>query len=184
MGVPKALLCWNGETVLSRLERLLARHASRMVVVVGHEPRVRPQRGEAIRNPNPERGMLSSLQCGLRIVEKEADAVIFLPVDYPAIQESTAAALIAAFEARPSAAFAIPRHQGRRGHPVLMAKRIFPDVLALGAGAQARDVVHARGAETIYADVADEAILLDADTPADYEALVRSRAPGTRGQSR
>jgi molybdenum cofactor cytidylyltransferase len=178
MGAPKALLEWRGQTVLARLERLFARHADRVVAVTGHEPRVQPETAEAIRNPRPGRGMFSSLQCGLRVAAGWADAALFLPVDYPAIQEATVAALVAAFEAHPAAAFVIPRFEGRRGHPILMARRVFPDMLALDAAAQARDVIRARREETVHVDVPDEAILLDIDTPADYEELAARFSPG------
>jgi CTP:molybdopterin cytidylyltransferase MocA len=72
MGQPKALLEYKGETFLHRLAGMLDEVCGRVVVVLGYdEERVRaavPEGAETTVNPAPERGMLSSLQCGLRAV--------------------------------------------------------------------------------------------------------------------
>ena len=70
MGRPKALLEYEGETFLGRLQRIFLEHTDPVVIVLGHDagnlrwlldPRVK----QAL-NSDPERGMLSSLQAGLR----------------------------------------------------------------------------------------------------------------------
>ena len=72
MGQPKALLEYKGETFLHRLAGMLDEVCGRVVVVLGYDAeRVRaavPAGAETTVNPAPERGMLSSLQCGLRAV--------------------------------------------------------------------------------------------------------------------
>jgi molybdenum cofactor cytidylyltransferase len=75
------------------------------------------------------------------------------------------------------AAFVIPRCGGRRGHPVLMRGGLVGEMLALGEGATARDLVHARLTETVYVDVEDRRVGMDLDTPGDYEALKREELP-------
>jgi molybdenum cofactor cytidylyltransferase len=179
MGQPKALLDWNGRTILERIERLFAPYAGRLIIVTGHEPLVKPSIGEAVRNPDPGRGMLSSLQCGLRAAASGVDAAIFLPVDYPAVQPGTIAALRDAWHAGPASAFVIPRCGGRRGHPILVTRRMFPELLALEPAAQARELIRSRRDETVYVDVPDEGILFDIDTPGDYQALLRRSPAGT-----
>ena len=72
MGTPKALLQLNDETFLDRLIRLFSEVCSPVIVVLGDQAdqiRSGIRRGSEARfvvNPDPERGMLSSLQCGLR----------------------------------------------------------------------------------------------------------------------
>ena len=61
------------------------------------------RRGGAARfvvNPDPERGMLSSLQCGLAALPPEAEAVMFMPVDQPDLERSTLEKLIGGFQRR------------------------------------------------------------------------------------
>ncbi len=91
MGTPKALLRFQNETFLDRLIRVSSPpFAIPIIVVVGeHADQIRSgiQRGREVLfavNPDPERGMLSSLQCGLALVPPDADAAMFLPVDHPA----------------------------------------------------------------------------------------------------
>ena len=70
--------------------------------------------------------------------------------------------------------FAIPRYRGERGHPVLFRAPVLAEFLALPAGAAARDVVHAYASRTVYVDVDDFGVVRDADTPEDYEALLKA----------
>src|SRR5580700_4426144 len=92
MGTPKALLRFQNETFLDRLIRLFSAVCDPIVVVVGeHADPIRSgiERGRDVLfavNPDPERGMLSSLQCGLAMVPPGAEAAMFLPVDHPDIE--------------------------------------------------------------------------------------------------
>ena len=114
MGSPKALLPLNGTTFADGLIDAFA-PCDDVIVVLGHDAqRIRAGISRPARfvvNPNPELGQLSSLQCGLRAVTG-ADAVFFTPVDYPAISRRTVELLLAR-----SGTFAMPRFEGRRGHP-------------------------------------------------------------------
>ena len=172
MGRPKAALDYHGETFLGRLQALFLANCNPVVVVLGHDaetvralldPRVR----EAL-NDDPERGMLSSLQAGLQLL-KEAERVLFLPLDYPAIQPDTIAKLCAT----PASRIAMPRFEGRRGHPVLISQPVAHELLALPSTGAARDIIRSHNHEILYVDVNDPAILVDVDTPEDYQVLSR-----------
>lgn len=176
MGTPKALLKIDGETFVDRLARLLAGACDPIVVVLGHETgRIQSgmERAGAVRfavNPDPERGMLSSLQCGLAALPQETGRALFTPVDYPNIQASTIAAL-----ARIDAPVALPVFAGRRGHPVCVSRAVIEELLALPADAQARDVIRAHRGATAFVEVNDPGILLDVDDPEAYRALLEAR---------
>jgi molybdenum cofactor cytidylyltransferase len=171
MGRAKALLTYGNETFIGRLQRILAEHCSPVAIVLGHQAElIGPMLDRRILtavNPDPERGMLSSLQTGLKALG-EPGRVLFLPLDYPAIDPSTVALLCAA----PPCLIAMPRFEGRRGHPVLISRTVIEELLALPHGAAARDVIRSHDADIHYVEVTDPAILVDVDTPADYEALV------------
>jgi CTP:molybdopterin cytidylyltransferase MocA len=168
MGSPKAFLDYRGETFLGRLTRMLRVYCESVFVVAG-APLEAPGT-QVVVNPAPERGMLSSLQCGLAaaVAAGTKQAVAFTPVDYPAMEESTIEAIVARWSGE---LLRIPRHQGRRGHPVLIARPIISEILALPDGAQARDVVRRHETDIVYVDVNDPGILADVDTPADYERI-------------
>jgi molybdenum cofactor cytidylyltransferase len=123
-------------------------------------------------NPDPGRGQLSSLQTGLAALPAQVDGFAFIPVDCPAVEPETVAKLVRAFEQRSaSTLFVIPRQSGRRGHPVLAARSIAGEFLALPSTAEARDVVHAHVDRTEYIDVGDAGIFTDVDDPEAYRHL-------------
>jgi len=177
MGTPKALLEFQGETFLDRLIRILGHVCDPIVVVVGkHGDRIRAgmvRRREVLfaENPDPDRGMLSSLQCGLSLVPPEADAAMFLPVDHPNIEIATVEILAAEFQTR-RAPVTVPVYAGEHGHPVCIARALVEELLALPPEAKASDLIHRNVARTIYVPVSDAAVITDVDDPAAYADLV------------
>jgi molybdenum cofactor cytidylyltransferase len=97
---------------------------------------------------------------------------MFTPADYPSIASETVARLAALFrQSKPL--LVVPRHNGRRGHPVCCARELIPEFLSLPAASQAREVIHRHARETLYVDVDDPGILRDIDDPAAYAELSR-----------
>jgi molybdenum cofactor cytidylyltransferase len=169
MGRPKALLTFQGETFLGRLQRIFGSHCDRVFVVLGYQsellrPHLRADCVEVL-NPSPERGMLSSLQAGL-LAAGEC-SILFSPVDIAAVAEDTVQRVVT----MPNCPIALPRFRGTRGHPVRISPRIAQEMLA-GHG-PARDVIRSHNLEIVYADVDDPGILADVDTEEDYAALQR-----------
>ena len=177
MGSPKALLDYRGETFLNRLVRVLGSECNPVIAVLGyHSDAIGAQTAGKVRfvvNPEPERGQLSSLQTGLAAVPKEVEGFLFTPVDSPAVRETTLQQLVARFRTRNAETqFVIPRHEGKRGHPVFAAPALLAEFLALPLTAQAKDIVHAYVPRTEYVDVDDPGILADIDDRAAYRKLV------------
>ena len=176
MGRPKALLPFRAETILDRLIGLYRGFCDPVIVVLGHAPgTIREgiaRAGEVsfVVNPDPGRGQLSSLQRGLSALSGES-MFLFQPVDYAAVSEETIAQLLAAMKVA-SPLLAIPRYNGKRGHPVACAATLRAEFLALPPTGAARDIVHAHRVETQYVDVDDLEILRDIDSPEDYRRLV------------
>src|SRR5262249_4125127 len=110
---------------------------------------------------------------------------LFTLVDHPAVEPATIDALLAGPSAEPdqprgSAAtmlaahlplVRVPRHGGRRGHPIWFSRDLIPEFLALTATGAARAVVRADSAETEFLDLDDPGILADIDDPAAYGKL-------------
>ncbi len=166
MGRAKAFLEYRGETFLARLVRIFRTFCDDVIVVTNEAFPV--QEARVVVNHAPERGMLSSLQCGMAALDPAAAAVAFTPVDQPAVLESTVNRVIQGWRGE---LLRIPTYAKRRGHPVLVARSIVPEFLSLPPGAQARDVIHQHEADIVYIDTNDPGVVRDVDTPADYEAL-------------
>ncbi len=175
MGSPKALLDFRGQTFLDRLIRCFAEQCSPVMVVLGHEPEIvragvrTVDAATFVLNAQYHLGQFSSFQCGLRAVPADADGVIFTPVDHPNIEPATLARLIDS-----AAPIAIPRYLERHGHPVLCARSLIPEFLALAPDDQAPTVIRRHASEIRYVDVADAGILDDIDDPEAYHRLLAS----------
>jgi molybdenum cofactor cytidylyltransferase len=177
MGTPKALLKFQVETFLDRLIRVFSQVCDPIIVVVGlHADQIRSgiERGRQVLfavNPDPDRGMLSSLQCGLALVPPDRVAAMFLPVDHPHIEVSTMETLAARFRAD-RAPVTVPTYAGEHGHPVCIAKPLIAELLALPPEAKASDVIHRHVPQTVYVEIADPAVVTDVDDPAAYADLL------------
>jgi molybdenum cofactor cytidylyltransferase len=115
--------------------------------------------------------MLTSLQAGLRAVPDDCDAVLFTLVDHPAVQPATIDAVLGS-----DAVIAIPRCENRRGHPVLIRRRIMEEFVAETPQSKVRDVIDRHAAEIEYIDVADPGISDDIDDPGLYASLLAREA--------
>lgn len=176
MGRPKAFLPFRGGTFLSEIARTLGERCSTVIAVFGYDATrliemARPFGVQAVENPDYPLGMLTSLQAGLRAISSGCDAVLFTLVDHPAISRSTIDALL-----RSGAPIAIPRFQGRRGHPVLIRRAICDEFLLEPPQSKVRDVIDRHAAGIDYIETSDPGISDDIDDPALYEQLLAREA--------
>ena len=187
MGTPKALLQLEGRTFLDRLMRLFAEVCDPVVVVLGsHASQIRagidPPPGVVFtENPDPDRGMLSSLQCGIDALPAPDSPLLFMPVDHPNLRLSTLQSVAAAFHLG-GARVVVPTYEGAHGHPVCVDSTLVSELRALPAEARASDVIHRYTGETLYVEVDDPAVTTDIDDPAAYAELL-SGGPAASGLS-
>ena len=172
-----------------------ARAAGGRIIVVGGErfedlrELLKPSAGGAgnekrkivmVRNPDPGRGMLSSVQTGAAEVQTER---YFIALgDMPFVSGSTYRKLMkAAVETDGDPAggadtVIVPRRNGKDGHPVLLSQQHTAAVLKADCGTQTpRDVLGPFPKR--YVDVDDKGIKLDLDTPADYRRICGTDLP-------
>jgi len=180
MGTPKALLRFQNETFLDRLIRLFATVTSPVIVVLGHQAdqiRSGIERASEVTlavNPDPERGMLSSLQSGLQTLPPQTEAVMFTPVDHPNLLPATLVKLAARFE-NDRAPVIVPTYASEHGHPVCIARALADELLALPPTAMASDIIHKYVSRTSYLAVDDPAVTSDVDDPEAYAGLLARR---------
>jgi molybdenum cofactor cytidylyltransferase len=177
MGQDKALLSYRGRTFLETILATLRRTGlSPLVVVLGHHAdviqRAVPLEGcSVVVNREYRLGQTSSLQAGLRaLASSEAEGVLMHLVDHPAVAADTIRTLVGAF-ASSRASVIVPTLGGRRGHPVLFARPLFAELLALDPAQGANTVVRRHQETTLFVPVDDEAILADIDDPESYRRL-------------
>ena len=160
LGRPKADLILGGERLLDRAVRLLrAGGCDHLVAVVRRGTTV--EGVHVVENPEPERGMGSSLQLGLRAAVG-GRAVVTL-VDLPGLEPDSVRRVLAA-----EAAVAVATYHGRRGHPVAFRADVWDEIARNAQGDQgARAFLRQR--PDLVVDVACDGDPADLDTAADLE---------------
>ena len=173
MGEFKLLLPWDGTTVIGRVVATLeSAGVPDIVVVTGHRADLVAQSlaGSTARfafNPNYAAAeMMSTIQVGLRALGPQAEAALICLGDQPQMEASTVSALVAEASREGWNAITIPSYGMRGGHPILLARVVWPDVLS--AAGTLREVVHADRSRVYYRPVATTTVLADLDTPEDY----------------
>lgn len=175
-GFPKALARLDGETFVARIARTLAEGGcDDVVIVVGepHEAAIRAALPGArfASNPDPSRGMRSSIGVGLDAVG-DADATLIALVDQPRVRADTVRALLAAR----GAPLVRPRVDGRRGHPFLVRRELFARLRDAPPELNARDVLG--DAPAVDVDVDDAGVMDRLDTGQAIHAIGAERPAG------
>jgi molybdenum cofactor cytidylyltransferase len=176
MGVPKLTLPWGQGTVIGQVISVLQEAGLGDIIVVtgGAESLVREalqdKAVQFIHNAAYASGeMLASVQTGIAAaLRKPADAAMITLGDQPQIQGEVVRALLYRWQTRPGGIL-IPSYQMRRGHPWILRRGLWPEVLALTAGETLRDFLKVNAQEIDHLPVESDSILQDLDTPEAYK---------------
>jgi molybdenum cofactor cytidylyltransferase len=159
-------------------EQALASKATGVIVVTGHQADLVEQalsglKVKFVRNPDFAGGLASSVKAGIAAVPANADGAIVCLGDMPLISAQLIDRLIETFAPDRGQLIAVPVSDGRRGNPVLWARRFFRELMTLDGDIGARHLI-AKHAEAV-AEVAVEGhgAFLDIDTPQALEAARR-----------
>jgi len=152
LGSPKQLLPFRGTTMLGWVVDQ-AQHAEQLdevVVVLGRaaeEIRERVGFGAArvIENPMFGEGCSSSYRTGIGALKAESTAIMILLGDQPGITPEIIDRLAAAWRAHESP-IALCSYEGRKGHPMIFAQSMFPQLMDLHGDKAAWKLVDANAA--------------------------------------
>lgn len=140
-------------------------HSFTVVLAADADPRLREvveREGAVIAvNPDPERGMLSSLQCALAS-PPAAGVCLVMPADMPFVRASTVHAVIDAARDGRSVS---PRFEGRGGHPVALSHTLRTVIMVAPADTSLKPLLYAD--DPVLLDVDDPGILKDVDVAGD-----------------
>jgi molybdenum cofactor cytidylyltransferase len=174
MGRPKMLLPWGESTVIEQvITTFLKAGVEDLVVVTGGarehvESVISPYPVRKVYNNDHAAGeMLSSIQCALRVISNESEATLIGLGDQPQLQEGSVRLICEAY-ADNASPLIVPSFQMRRGHPWLVARPLWSEILALRPPESPRDFLNRHADEIRYVSVDTPSVLADLDTPEDY----------------
>lgn len=122
-----------------------------------------------LRNDNYETTqMFDSVKIGLEYLKSKADTIFFTPVDVPLFTSGTVSKM-----AEINAPIMIPVCCGTQGHPIALGSHLIDSILSDSGERGLRGAIEACGESITYVDVEDAGTIHDADTPAEYEELLR-----------
>jgi molybdenum cofactor cytidylyltransferase len=180
MGRPKALLPIEGQKFIERIIRVIGQsRVGRTIVVLGHHAdelrgQIEHLPIQMVLNSDYQKGQLSSLQAAIRHIKNDdrCDGMLVHLVDHPFIDVALLDALIQRFY-ETKKLIVVPRHKGKRGHPVIFSRDLFEELLNAPIDQGAKAVVNAHREETLEIEWQDQGITLDIDTPELYRQHVR-----------
>ena len=179
-GANKLLTDVAGQTLVSRaVDAVLASRARPVVVVLGHEAaKLRAAVGDRpvtfVENPAYASGMASSLKAGLQALPVDIDGALVCLADMPRVDPNVLDRLISAFNPIEGRAICLPVWEGKRGNPVLWAKRFFTEMGSLAGDVGARHLIGQYAELAAEVPMPDDSVLLDIDTP-EALAIFRQR---------
>jgi molybdenum cofactor cytidylyltransferase len=172
-GGPKQIAELRGRPLIElAVETMAAVPAiERIVVVLGSEADLIRSRAdlagtEVVVAGDWDEGIAASLRAGIAAIA-DAEAVVITLADQPLITPQVVAAVVDRIDSRAPAARAT--YDRRPGHPVLVKRELFDDLLALTGDNGARDLLDLAGVEAV--ECGHLASDHDVDTRANLEAI-------------
>ncbi len=157
-------------------EQALASCAKPVIVVTGHE-RERVEQALAglpvrfVHNPAYADGLAGSVKTGIGAVPAESDGAIVCLGDMPQVDSGLIDKLLAAFDPERGALVVVPTIDGRRGNPVVWARRFFNDLMTITGDIGARHLIGQYAEAVVEVPLSGEAALTDVDTPESFSAV-------------
>ena len=161
------------------VDRIMESGASPIIVVTGNQ-------GDHVRaalvnsgvtfahNADFAQGMAGSIRTGIEALPGDMEAALICLGDMPAIEAAEVDRLIAGFNVEDGAAICVPVAEGRRGNPVLFARRFFPELIALQGDSGAKAVIAAHGDLVAEIPMTGSGTLVDLDTKAEIAEFTSS----------
>jgi CTP:molybdopterin cytidylyltransferase MocA len=119
-----------------------------------------------------KQGRAASLRAGLAALPEDVDLALVMLGDEPYISPAAGHRLLGAH--RPGVYALRSSYAGQPGHPVLIGRELFPQLIAAESGRKPGKILADAGIEAIACD--DLGLAADIDTPADLAALARTAA--------
>ena len=172
MGTVNKLLATLDGRVMVRavVDALAGSSVGPVVVVTGHESeRVAEALAgtdvRLVRNPDYRQGLSGSLRVGLGALPESVQGAVICLGDMPLVTSKHIDKLVAAFDPGEGREICVPVFEGKRGNPVLFARRFFDEMTAVRGDVGARHLIGEYEEYVCEVAMDDRAVLVDVDSP-------------------
>lgn len=181
MGQPKALLPWQGVSLLEhQVSALRSAGADKVVVVVGHQPEQLIKVLEKVEgvtwvvNPDYLEGKTTSIKAGVGALGTDKpDTLLILNVDQPRSAD-TVRYLLQEHRSGKNL-ITIPEHRGKGGHPIVLDSSLLGELLSIDEETLGiKAVVQRNLALTRRVEMDTPEVLWDLNTPEEYQAALEA----------
>lgn len=164
----------------SAVERVVSTYqqagVNQIILVLGHRadeiiPYFKNKPLQVVKNEKFDQGMYTSILKGITQLDQDSDAFFIHPVDIPLVKPKTVSQLMETSN-RISKGIVYPAFLGKRGHPPLIDKKYQKPILENTMNGGLKKLLAVYEEDAFDLPLTDEAILMDMDTRADYEALL------------
>ena len=175
MGVQKLLLPWGKSTVINTVIEAINSAGINTIIVVTGKDKVeitnllidRPVK-IVYNNRYHENNMTLSLQKGLKGLPSNISGALIVLGDQPQISPKVITTITDYYH-QSNARILIPKYKGKKGHPWLLDHTLWEEILENEHPPFMRDFQNKHKDQIEYIEVDSETILMDIDTPEDYE---------------
>jgi molybdenum cofactor cytidylyltransferase len=174
MGTQKLVLPFGKSTIIETVvDNVFNSSVDHIMVVLGasqDEIRelLKDKAVEFCHNQDHDKGMLSSVICGIRALPPSADTSLIFLGDQPLISSSVTNKVIEAY-AEDLYGIVIPVHNHRRGHPLLVDMKYRKEIEKLNLEEGLKKLRHHFPEDVLEVEVDAPGILVDIDTREDYQ---------------
>lgn len=178
LGRNKLLEMVQGKPIIRRVVKAaLTSKADETIVVLGWEANLvrkvlvdLPCR--LVVNHEYEQGQSSSLRIGFKNIGEKTSAALVLPGDMALIDSHSIDMVIDTYKAE-CGTVVIAAYRGKQGHPILLDKRLFPEISQITEQTHGlKSVVKKHELEVRLVETGTGNVLKDVDTPDDLEEIM------------
>lgn len=134
-----------------------------------------------ILNKNYKKGRAESIKCAIRNIYQKSDAALFMVADKPEISHTLIDRALNRFKKDSPPILYIKTPRGR-GHPIIISKALFDELLLLEGDQIGNDLVNKYAGSRIELD--DDNNQIDIDNENDYQLLMQNFKNGSKKQNR
>ncbi|MCS6885665.1 MAG: nucleotidyltransferase family protein [Acidobacteriota bacterium] len=174
LGRPKQLLSLGHTNIINAcILNIRSAGINSITVVTGYEA----EKIEAVledvsiaRNSDYLQGMISSIKAGIAAQPASVEAALLALCDQPHVSATLISQLLDRYKLT-KCSVVKPRYLGQSGHPIVLNRSVFPNILSLGTG-ERLDLLLKRY-DVQYVDTDEVAVVEDIDTEEDYLSLLK-----------